>query len=285
MDHETKISELLAIIKFQAFIIQRQMPPQIPRTRHDPISCIPDIAASKRLSVCTGVITGKNMMDVMILAAGRGKRMRPLTDTLPKPLLPVGDCTLIEHHIRKLAKAGFARCMINVSWLPELILDYLGDGSRFGMDIRYSIEAGGALGTAGGIIHALGSMEEHELLVINGDIFTDMDFTKLSLPQDSAAHLVLVDNPAHNPQGDFCLEGGHIKETSKNPGPTCTFSGVGMYRREIFDALPAGEKIELKAIFDRLISQDAMTGEHTRSIWIDVGDPQRLRQAREVAGH
>ncbi len=220
----------------------------------------------------------------MILAAGRGQRMRPLTDTLPKPLLPVGNCPLIEHHIRKLAKAGFRKCMINVSWLPELILDYLGDGSQFGIDIRYSIEAGSALGTAGGIAHALGSIEGNELLVINGDIFTDIDFTRLALPQGSSAHLVLVDNPTHHPQGDFCLEGSRIKGIGENSSPTYTFSGIGIYRREIFEALPAGSKMELKTTFDRLISEDAMTGEHTRSMWIDVGDPERLRQAREMTG-
>ncbi len=224
------------------------------------------------------------MMDVMILAAGRGERMRPLTDTLPKPLLPVGDYPLIEHHIRKLAKAGFVKCLVNVSWLPELILEYLGNGSRFGIEIRYSLEAGGALGTAGGIVHALDSIEGHELLVVNGDIFTDIDFTKLALPRDSAAHLVLVDNPPHHPKGDFCLEGGRIEGIGKNSNPAYTYSGIGIYRKEIFETLPVCRKIDLKSVMDGLVEQQAMTGEYTRSMWIDVGDPDRLRQARETAG-
>ena len=207
--------------------------------------------------------------------------MRPLTDTLPKPLLPVGDYPLIEHHIRKLAEARFARCIVNVSWLPELILEYLGDGSRFGIDIGYSRETEGALGTAGGIVHALGNIEGGELLVINGDIFTDIDFTKLVLPRNSAAHLVLVDNPAHHPQGDFYLSAGNIERTGGSSAPGYTFSGIGIYRKEIFEALPVHKKIELKTVFDELINRKAITGEHSRAMWIDVGDPERLRQARE----
>ncbi len=273
-DHGPKINDLPVIIEFQAFIIHS----------HGPVSCITNIAATGYLSLQPGVITRTDVVDAMILAAGRGERMRPLTDTLPKPLLPVGDYPLIEHHIRKLAKADFVKCIINVAWLPELIPEYLGDGSRFGIDIRYSLEADGALGTAGGIVHALDNIEGRELLVINGDIFTDFDFTKLALPQDSAAHLALVDNPPHHLQGDFCLEGGRIERIGKNSGPAYTFSGIGLYRREIFEALPVGRKMQLKTVFDELISQDAMTGEHTRSMWIDVGDPERLRQARDVAG-
>ena len=224
-------------------------------------------------------------MDVMILAAGRGERMHPLTDTLPKPLLPVGDYPLIEHHILKLAEANFVKCIVNVAYLPELILEYLGDGSRFGIDICYSLEADGALGTAGGIVHALDFFAYRELLVINGDIFTDIDFTKLALPRGSAAHLVLVDNPSHHPQGDFWLEGGNIERINKNSNPNYTFSGIGIYRKEIFEALPACEKIELKTVFDGLIDQKAITGEYSQSMWLDVGDPDRLRQAREIAGH
>ena len=224
-------------------------------------------------------------MDVMILAAGRGERMRPLTDTLPKPLLPVGDYPLLERHILKLAKANFVKCVINVAYLPGLIQEYLGDGSRFGIDICYSRETEGALGTAGGIVHALDFFADRELLVMNGDIFTDIDFTKLALPQDSAAHLVLVDNPSHHPHGDFCLSGGNIERIDENSNPNYTFSGIGIYRKETFEALPTSHKIELKTVFDRLIDQKAITGEHTRSMWIDVGDPDRLRQAREIAGH
>ncbi len=219
----------------------------------------------------------------MILAAGRGKRMRPLTDTLPKPLVRVGDYPLIEHHIRKLAQANFVKCIINVAWLPELIVEYLDDGSRFGMDIGYSRETAGALGTAGGIVHALHNFAGRELLVINSDIFTDIDFTRLALPRKSAAHLLLVDNPYHHPQGDFCLSAGNIERTGEKPGPSYTFSGIGIYRREIFEVLPARKKIELKTVFDELIDRQALTGEHTRSMWIDVGDPDRLRQAREAA--
>ncbi len=220
----------------------------------------------------------------MILAAGRGERMRPLTDTLPKPLLPVGDTPLIEHHILKLAKANFGKCVINVAHLPELIKECLGDGSRFGIKICYSHEIDGALGTAGGIVHALDFFADHELLVINGDIFTGFDFTKLTLPRNSAAHLVMVDNPPHHPQGDFWLEGGRIERIGKNPNPGYTFSGIGVYRKEIFADLPAGKKIELKTVFDGLIDQKAITGEYTQSMWMDVGNPDRLRQARETAG-
>ena len=126
---------------------------------------------------------------------------------------------------------------------------------------------------------------DHELLVINGDIFTGFDLTKLTLPRNSAAHLVMVDNPPHHPQGDFCLSGGNIERTDKNSSPNYTFSGIGIYRKEIFEALPACKKIELKTVIDRLIELNAITGEYTQSFWIDVGDPDRLRQAREIAGH
>ena len=220
----------------------------------------------------------------MILAAGRGERMRPLTDTLPKPLLLVGDTPLIEHHILKLAKANFGKCVINVAHLPELIKECLGDGSRFGIKICYSHEIDGALGTAGGIVHALDFFADRELLVINGDIFTGFDFTKLTLPRNSAAHLVMVDNPSHHPQGDFCLSDGSIKGIDKNSNPNYTFSGIGLYRREIFEALPAFSKIELKTVIDRLIELNTITGEYTQSMWMDVGNPDRLRQAREIAG-
>lgn len=224
-------------------------------------------------------------MDVMILAAGCGERMRPYTDTLPKPLLSVGDYPLIEHHIRKLAKSNFQNLVINIAYLPELITEYLGNGSRFGIDICYSHETDGALGTAGGIVHALDLFTDHEILVINGDIFTEIDFTTLSLPPDSSAHLVLVDNPLHNPQGDFCLSDGTVQGIQKNSTPTYTFSGIGLYRKAVFEALPASpDKIELNTVFTRLIDQNTITGEYTQSAWIDVGDPERLEQAREVAG-
>ena len=176
-------------------------------------------------------------MKAMILAAGYGKRMRPLTDTTPKPLLTVQDKPLIVYHLEALARADFCEVVINLSWLGEQIRERLGDGAQWGVRIEYSEEAQ-ALETAGGIQQALPLLGER-FIVVNGDIFTDFDFAVLR-PLGNLAHLVLVENPQHNAPGDFALAGARVKNTGR---PMYTFSGIAQYQRAFFDGLEAGSVV------------------------------------------
>lgn len=210
-------------------------------------------------------------MRAMILAAGRGKRMRPLTDHTPKPLLPVGGRALIEHHLLRLAVAGYREVVINLAWLGAQIRAVLGDGSRFGLHIRYSEEPPGALETAGGIRHALPLLGDRPFLAINGDIWCDHPLTPLD-PGTALAHLVLVDNPAQHPQGDFALRHGHINADGE---PRLTFSGIGYYRPELFTNLAEGCQ-PLAPRLREAMTAGKVTGEHYRGDWLDVGTPQRL---------
>jgi MurNAc alpha-1-phosphate uridylyltransferase len=220
-------------------------------------------------------------MKAMILAAGRGERMRPLTDDLPKPLLPVGGKALIVWHIENLARAGVRQLVINHAHLGAMLEVALGDGSRYGVSIRYSPE-GEALETAGGIANALPLLGDEPFLVVNGDIFCDYDFSRL-LPvmHEMArgeggvmAHLVLVDNPGHNPQGDFFLEGGRVVQGA---GDKLTFSGIGVYRPELFSSVVRGEKANLAPLLRDAIAAGRVSGEHHRGRWVDVGTPERLQ--------
>ncbi|WP_158967370.1 N-acetylmuramate alpha-1-phosphate uridylyltransferase MurU [Paraglaciecola sp. L3A3] len=212
----------------------------------------------------------------MILAAGRGERMRPLTDLTPKPLLKVQGIALIEYHIRALKKAGFQRIVINHAWLGQQIEDALGDGAQFGLKILYSAEFQ-ALETAGGIIQALPLLCQNEkevsFTVVNGDIFTNYDFTQLpiEIPAQSA-HLVMVDNPTHNPEGDFYCVAGHILDTGQQK---LTFSGIAQYHKDFF----AGQNIAVKPLAPMLreaISVRNVSGQHFHGEWTDVGTPERL---------
>jgi MurNAc alpha-1-phosphate uridylyltransferase len=211
----------------------------------------------------------------MILAAGRGVRMRPLTDTTPKSLLAAGGKALIAWQLEKLARAGFAEVVINHAHLGHLIEAALGDGSRFGLSIRYSAESE-ALETAGGIALALPMLGAEPFLVINADIYSDYDFSALAgLPlDDRLAHLVLVDNPPQHPRGDFALEAGNVREGGKS---MLTFSGIGVYAPRLFGGIPAGAKVPLAPLLRKAIAAERVSGEHYRGRWHDIGTAERLQ--------
>ncbi len=214
----------------------------------------------------------------MILAAGRGERLRPLTDSVPKPLVRVGQQTLIERHLQKLSCQNFNHIVINVSYLAEKIIDYLGDGSRFNTKISYSIEPDGALGSAGGIVNALDLLEQDRFVVLNGDILTDYNFSNLQLSESCKAHLVLVPNPAHNVHGDYNLVDGMVRHCENDPVCDYTFAGIGLYHRELF-AGPGLKARELANTFSRPVRHREVSGEVHRGLWIDVGNRERLAQA------
>jgi N-acetyl-alpha-D-muramate 1-phosphate uridylyltransferase len=210
----------------------------------------------------------------MILAAGRGERMRPLTDATPKPLLEVGGKPLIAWLIEALARAGFHELVINVSHLGARVESALGDGRRWNMRIRYSHELE-ALETAGGIANALPLLGPDPFVVVNGDVHTDFDFSTLTPPQgDALAHLVLIDNPSHHPAGDFALQNGRI---ALDGAQRYTFSGIGVYDPSLFAGIPAGTKCQLAAVLKPNIAAGRVSGEHFAGRWCDVGTPERLK--------
>lgn len=213
---------------------------------------------------------------VMLLAAGRGERMRPLTDTTPKPLLSVAGKPLIVHHLEELATAGFHQIVINHAWLGKQIEQTLGDGSRWNLQILYSAEIE-ALETGGGIFRALPLLSD-PFLVINGDIFAEVDFASLSIDENDLAHLLLVENPAHNAGGDFQLVHGRVAETGD---AKLTYSGVGLYRKALFDDCRAG-KFPLAPLLRKAMRQHRVSGQLLKGEWIDVGTPQRLQQLEQL---
>jgi N-acetyl-alpha-D-muramate 1-phosphate uridylyltransferase len=214
-------------------------------------------------------------MKALVLAAGRGERMRPLTDKVPKPLLPVGGKALIVYHLEALARAGVRDIVVNLSWLGASLKSALGDGSRYGVNINYSDEGAVALETGGGIFNALPRLLPDPFVVVNGDIWTDFDFSRL-LPgiadQNTLAHLVLVPNPTQHPQGDFGLDGDQVTE---RPTGRYTFSGIGIYRAELFAGCQPG-KFPLAPLLKRAIGERRLRGELYRGQWWDVGSPERL---------
>ena len=213
---------------------------------------------------------------VMILAAGRGERMRPLTDRTPKPLLPVAGKPLIVHHIERLAAQGFVDIVINHAWLGEMIEHELGDGSRWGVKIRYSPE-GEALETGGGIFKALPMLTD-PFLVINGDVWSDIDYSSLRISGSDLAHLVLVDNPEHHPDGDFAL---HDSRLVAEDGARFTFSGIGVYHKALFKECNGG-KFPLAPLLYGAIDAGVVSGQYHDGVWIDVGTEQRLQAVSEV---
>ncbi len=229
----------------------------------------------------------KTHMKAMILAAGRGERMRPLTDHTPKPLLEAGGLPLIVWHIRRLVAVGVCDLVINHAWLGARIEEALGDGSRYGARIAYSPEAV-ALETAGGIATALPLLGDQPFVVVNGDVLTDAPLSGLataasSLSVDRQAHLWLVDNPPHNPQGDFgLLVGGQVNAQAQD-GNGLTFSGMAAYHPSLFRDTPAGEPAKLAPLLRAAMMRGAVTGERLPGLWLDVGTPERLAEADRIA--
>lgn len=213
-------------------------------------------------------------MKAMILAAGRGERMRPLTDTTPKPLLRIGGQCLIEYHLRALLAAGIREVVINLGHLGGQIEALLGGGRRYGLTLRYSHEGDHILDTGGGIHHALPLMGAEPFLVINGDIFTDFPFDRLPAQPGALAHVVLVANPAHHPQGDFSLVDGQVDAAGM---PRFTFSGIGVYRPELFADCVAGV-FPLAPVLRRAMAAGQVSGEYYEGMWCDVGTPERLSE-------
>lgn len=219
-------------------------------------------------------------MKAMILAAGRGERMRPLTDFAPKPLLKVGGKPLIVWHIENLKKAGFSEIVINHAHLGGQIESTLGNGQTWGVSIEYSAEQT-ALETAGGIANALNLLVENKadnapFLVVNGDVFTDFNFTHLQYIAllNQLSHLVLINNPPQHPNGDFALTDNLVKSEGK---AKLTFSGIGLYRPSLFAHIKAGQPAKLAPILKAAMAQQLVSGEHFKGEWHDIGTPERLQ--------
>lgn len=216
-------------------------------------------------------------MRAMILAAGRGERLRPHTDITPKPLIQVGKHRLIEYHLLNLAKAGIKDVVINISWLADQIRETLGDGSNYSLDIIYSDEGEEALETAGGIINAMPHLGDKPFIVINGDIWCDYDLSTLTnRTPEHEAHLVLVKNPEHNTEGDFALENGLIRNSGEHK---LTYSGIGLYTPAFFAGIQPGKKA-LAPILRKKSEDNKISGEIYNGEWVDIGTIERLAQLR-----
>ncbi|MBS0387399.1 MAG: nucleotidyltransferase family protein [Proteobacteria bacterium] len=211
-------------------------------------------------------------MRAMVLAAGRGERLRPLTDDTPKPLLAVRGKPLIVWHLEALARAGVRDAVINVSWRGAQLRRALGDGGQFGLRIHYSDESALALEVGGGIFNALPLLGAGPFLVVNGDTFTDIDFARLRIGADALAHLVLVPNPDHHPQGDFALRDGAVAATGE---PRLTYAGIGVFRPELFANCTPG-RFPLLPLLQAAIAQRRLSGERHDGAWTDVGTAARL---------
>lgn len=227
------------------------------------------------------------MMRVLLLSAGRGERMRPLTDLLPKPLLEVGGRALVEHHLARLAAAGFTEVVINVAWHGEQVKARLGDGSAYGVSIAWSDEGPDPLETAGGIVHARALLGEKPFAVVNSDIWTDYPFERLALPGGKSAHLVLVPNPPHNPDGDFTLwpddESGLMTCRSRSvigDQGTLTFAGIAVYSPALFADLEPGKR-PLAPILRAACDRGEVSGERHDGEWEDIGTVERLERLRQ----
>jgi len=241
-------------------------------------------------------------MKAMILAAGRGERMRPLTDTTPKPLLRAGGKPLVVWHLERLAAAGFREVVINHAHLGGQIVSALGDGGDLGLRIAYSAEPPGALETGGGIARALPLLGEQAFLVVSGDIWCDWDFARArgiaaggvgaGLPavggrgqaRSYKAHLVFIDNPPHHPGGDFCLQGALVGDAGNCASVPMTYSGIGVFSPAFFSDVPRGAAMKLRPLLDAAIAREEISGEHHAGRWVDVGTPQRLAELDRELG-
>ena len=211
-------------------------------------------------------------MKAMLLAAGRGERLRPYTDHTPKPLLAVGGKPLIVRHLEALVGAGVREVVINLSWLGEQLRAALGTGERFGVRIQYSEEPDGPLEVGGGIFRALPLLGAAPFLVVNADTFTTFQFARLAIAPPALAHLVLVPNPAHHPRGDFCLRDGAVSEAA---APRLTYAGIGLYRPELFAQCAPG-RFPLLPLLRSAIAAGRLSGERFDGAWVDVGTAERL---------
>lgn len=232
-------------------------------------------------------------MKALIFAAGLGERMRPLTDSTPKPLLRAGGKPLIAWHLERLAAIGVREVVVNTSWLASQFPATLGDGAAFGLRIAYSDEGPVPLETGGGMLQALTRLGEAPFLAINGDIWTDFDFSRLPAEPAGDVHLVMVDNPQHHPQGDFALQpDGRLHEAGD---ARLTFSGIGVYRprllqgwREVIGDAPGVDAVpprfRIAPLLRAAMRRGAATGEHHAGAWTDVGTPERLRQLDDTLG-
>jgi N-acetyl-alpha-D-muramate 1-phosphate uridylyltransferase len=232
-------------------------------------------------------MNSNHTLPCFLLAAGRGERMRPLTDNLPKPLLTIRNKSLLAWHLESLAKAGLQNVVINHAWLGEKIEASLGNGSQFGLHIQYSPE-GKALETAGGIVKALPILQaEDYFLVINGDVFTpNLNVHKLmgevstlrSNPAKPLAHLLMVPNPIQHPNGDFYLKDGQVSDQQLSGAERLTFSGIGIYHKDLFKDLEFGAPAKLAPLLREAMGHNKVSGEKYSSPWHDVGTPQRLEE-------
>ncbi len=224
-------------------------------------------------------------MRALVFAAGKGERMRPLTDHTPKPLLPVRGAPLIEWHLRRLAAIGISDVVVNISWLADRFAPALGDGARWGLRLHFSPEGAEPLETGGGMLHALPLLGDAPFIAVNGDIWTDYDFARLPREPAGDAHLVLVDNPPHVPRGDFAL--GDDGRVAADGAHRLTFAGIGVYRPQLLagwrgvigDVAGADERpprFKLAPLLRAAMAAGRVTGEHHRGEWTDVGTPERL---------
>jgi MurNAc alpha-1-phosphate uridylyltransferase len=222
-------------------------------------------------------------MRAMILAAGMGKRMQPLTADMPKPLLKVRGKSMIEHQILRLIAGGITGVVINHFYLGAMIEETLGNGSRFGIDISYSREPI-LLETAGGIIKSLPKLKDDSFIVVNADIWTDFDFSTLKAldGENELAHLVLVENCEHNPKGDFYLdESGRVHENSVSTDNCRTFSGISVMHKKLFDGLPIRPSSTVPLLLGAM-EQNKVSGEFFSGLWVDVGTPERLQDVNSL---
>ncbi len=228
-------------------------------------------------------------MKALIFAAGLGERMRPLTERTPKPLLEAGGRPLIAWHLQRLAALGIRDVVVNTSWLAAQFPRRLGDGSAFGLRLHYSFEGDTPLETGGGMLHALGLLGDAPFVAINGDIWSDFDLARLPREPAGEAHLVLVDNPAHHPGGDFVLHGDGRVSDRDGAATALTFAGIGVYRpallarwREVIGTAPGAgatpPRFKLAPLLREAMARGQVHGAHHRGAWTDVGTPERLRQ-------
>lgn len=215
----------------------------------------------------------------MILAAGRGDRLRPLTDNLPKPLLEVNGKPLIQYHIEALCRAGIRQLVINHARLGEQIIAYFGDGRDYGVKISYSAEGEAPLETGGGIKKALPLLGDQPFAVVNADIWSDYDFSRLPRTTGGLAHLVMVPNPPHHPKGDFCLRDKRVLERA---GKRLTYSGIGVFSPDLFSDCES-RAFPLAPLLRRAMEDRQISGELYRGQWVDVGTPERLNQLNQRA--